>query len=259
MSSSTDVETYTQKASLDFQASVLVAEDLIGRSELLQRELRPRLLRVLSAEAFPGESPRDLDRYGSAKADWGGHGIYPGLPRSSEPLSMLHTAIEDTLETLQIKIPGYARVWPAGPLDTRNQLDLLTAGDGVMAVSVRTSGDNDFVERFPSRSSLCQTSWPRQRWTPWERAGGVASLVRSTEGQSLLIMAEGLKNRSKPADTPDDAWERFSTTVGHFHHHMSAFDKIPTEELVVACLLDSVGLVGPLASYFDEPGIRRDR
>jgi hypothetical protein len=173
--------------------------------------------------------------------------------------SQLHTAIEDTLETLQIKIPGYARVWPPGPLDTRNQLDLLTAGYGVMAVSVRTLGDNDFVETFSESLKPLSDILASTTMDTMERAGGVASLVRSTDGQSLLSMAESLKNLSKPADTPDDAWERFATTVGHFHHHMSAFDKIPTEELVVACLLDSVGLVGPLASYFDEPGIRRDR
>jgi hypothetical protein len=35
---------------------------------------------------------------------------------------------------------------------------------------------------------------------------------------------------------------------------MSAFDKVPTEELVVACLLDSTGLVGSLASYYDSLG-----
>jgi hypothetical protein len=130
----------------------------------------------------------------------------------------------------------------------------MTAGYSTMAVSARTLGDNDFVETFSETLKPLSDILASTTMDTIEKAGGVASLVRSTDGQSLLSMAESLKSLPKPATTQDDAWERFSTTIGHFHHHMSAFDKVPTEELVVACLLDSVGLVVPLASYFGSLG-----
>jgi hypothetical protein len=252
MSSSTDVSPDTQKASLNLQASILVAQYLVGRSERLQRELRPRL-DIVSQKLSQANLEASLTD--DAQLEQLGEDI--GYMRGylhAQIGTPLHNTINDTLDSLDFKIPNYAEGWPPQPSDTPNQLDLMTAGYSTMAVSARTLGDNDFVETVSESLKPLSDILTSTTMDIIEKAGGVSSLVRPTDGQSLLSMAESLKNLPKPDTTQDDAWERFSTTVGHFHHHMSAFDKVPTEELVVACLLDSTGLVGSLASYYDSLG-----